>query len=42
MNGRLRLVVTFRDFFVLATCYAQPSGRVRPAVVIHINEVLVV
>jgi hypothetical protein len=28
--GRLRPVVTLRDFFSAATCYSEPNGRVRP------------
>jgi len=31
-SGRLRPVVTLRDFSVVATCYAELNGRVRPIV----------
>ena len=33
--GRARLVMTLRDASVLATCYAEPNGRVRPRAVIR-------
>jgi hypothetical protein len=29
-SGRLLSVVTVCDFSTLATCYAEPNGRVRP------------
>lgn len=28
--GQFRTVVTIRDFFNAASCYAEPNGRVRP------------
>jgi hypothetical protein len=33
--GRLRSVVTLRDFSVEATCYAELNGRDRPGAEVH-------
>ena len=36
--GRQRPVVTVRDSSSLATCYAEPNGRVRPRADVLLNK----
>jgi hypothetical protein len=37
VSGRIRSLVTVRGFLVLATCYAEPNGWIRPEAVIQSN-----
>jgi hypothetical protein len=40
-SGRFLPVVTLRDFSISATCYADPTGRVRPgAVIVQPGEII--